>query len=145
MKGMILPDHIPVNNYELIVVGGPPILTFVTFDGIPEELETVDLPDRTVASGGNTKSFETAATHPTHHAVENAYLEAWFLAAQNGVPGYKRAATLLKKSVSGLVTKSYNLIGMFPSMRETADQEMENEGDLDVTAWTFKGDRIIVL
>jgi hypothetical protein len=144
MKGIILPDHIPVNNYQMIVVGGPPIITFTSIDGLEEELETVDLPDRTVASGGNTKSMEFTAQHPKHHTVEDAFLESWFLMSQDPVlPVYKKAATLLIQSISRLQTRTYNLIGLFPSKRKTADLEMNNEGELNVTEWTFKCDRLI--
>lgn len=144
MKGIILPDHIPVNNYQLIVVGGPPFITFTSIDGLEEELETVDLPDRTVASGGNTKSLEFTAKHPKHHLAEDIFLESWFLMSQDPVlPLYKKAATLLVQSISRLQTRTYNLIGLFPAKRKTADLEMNNEGELNETEWTFKCDRLI--
>lgn len=142
MKGILLPDHIPVNNYELLVLGAPPIV-FTSVDGLETELETVDLPDRTVASGGNEKPTEFTASHPKHHAVEDAYLEGWFKESQRAVPTYKKAATLLVRSVSGLQVRSYNLIGLFPSKRKTPDLEMENEGEPFLTEWTFKADRVI--
>jgi hypothetical protein len=143
MKGIILPDHIPVNSYEMIVLGAPP-LTFITVDGLEEELETTELPDRTVASGGNTKATEFTAQHPKHHLIEDAFLESWFLMSQDPVnPLYKRAATLLVSSISRIQTRSYNMIGIFPSKRKTANLEMKNEGELNVTEWTFKCDRII--
>lgn len=142
MKGLILPDHIPLNRYQLLVVGGPPLI-FTSIDGLEEELETVDLPDRTVASGGNTKSFEFVAMHPKHHTGEDDYLEEWFEQSQIVLPTYKRAATLLVETISGIQVRSYNLIGLFPSKRKTPDLEMNNEGELFETEWTFKGDRII--
>jgi hypothetical protein len=143
MKMTLLPDHIAVNNFDLIVVGGPPVIQFITFDGLEEELDTVDLPDRTKASGGATKAVETTATHPKHHAIEDAFLESWFVEAQLALPTYKKAASLLVYSISGLVTRSYNLIGMFPSKRKTADLDMANEGELNVTEWTFMIDKPI--
>jgi len=143
MKMTLLPDHIPVNNYSLIVVGLPPI-QFITIDGLEEELDTVDLPDRTKASGGNTKAVEWTATHAKHHTIEDAYLEAWFLESQDPVlPTYKKPATLLVNSISRLNTRSFNLIGMFPSKRKTADLDMNNEGELNVNEWTFNCDRVI--
>lgn len=144
MKQVLLPDHIPVNNYSLIVVGGPPLLEFITVDGLEEELETVDLPDRTKASGGNTKPVEFTATHPKHHTIEDAFLELWFLEGQDPVsPLYKKAATLVIQSISRINTRTYNLIGLFVSKRKTADLDMANEGELNVTEWTFMCDRII--
>ncbi len=146
MKSVLLPDHIPVNNYKLIVVGGPPFLEFITIDGLEEELETVDLPDRTKASGGNTKPVEFTVTHPIHHIIEDEFLELWFQEGQDPVlPTYKKAASLIVTSISGLNFKTYNLIGLFISKRKTADLDMANEGELNVTEWTFNVDRIIAL
>lgn len=145
MKQTLLPDHIPVNNFDLIVVGAP-VLQFVTFDGLEEELDTVDLPDRTKASGGNTKAIETTATHPMHHTIEDAYLELWFAEGQDPViPTYKKAATLLNRSISRLNVRSFNCIGMFPSKRKTPDNDMANEGELAVKEWTFMIDRVLPL
>jgi hypothetical protein len=143
---VLLPDHIPVNQFDLIVVGGPPTIQFITIDGLEEELDTVDLPDRTKASGGNTKPIEFVATHPIHHSSENTFLEIWFNDSQDPVrPWYKRAATLLVSSISGLNTRSYNLVGLFPSKRKTADLDMANEGELNANEWTFNTDLIIPL
>jgi hypothetical protein len=143
MKMTLLPDHIPVNNFSLVVVGGPPLIQFITVDGLEEELEVVDLPDRTKASGGNTKAIEFTATHPKHHTAEDVFLEAWFLEASLVSPLYKKAATLIVQSISFLNTRTYNLIGMFPSKRKTADLDMGNEGELNVTEWTFCADKPI--
>ena len=104
----------------------------------------MDLPDRTKASGGNTKPVEFTAMHPKHHTIEDAFLELWFLEGQDPVsPLYKKAATLVIQSISRLVTRTYNLIGLFPSKRKTADLDMANEGELNTTEWTFNCDRII--
>jgi len=144
MKNVLLPDHIPLNNYELIVVGSPGPIKFVTISGLEQELETVDLPDRTKASGGNLKAVEFTATHPKHHFIEDAFLEAWFLEGQDPVlPTYKKPATLLVKSISTLVTRSYTLINLFVSKRVTPDLDMANEGELFATEWTFMADTII--
>ena len=143
MKQVLLPDHIPLNDFQLIVVGGPPKIQFITIDGLEEELETVDLPDRTKASGGNTKAIEFTTTHPLHHVTEDLFLEGWFLESQLVSPLYKKAATLLVKSISGLTIKSFNLIGLFPSKRKTGDLDMANEGELHNKEWTFSADRMI--
>lgn len=142
MKQVLLPDHIAVNNFELIAIGAPP-LRFITSDGLEEELDTTDLPDRTRASGGATKAIEWAMTHPKHHTVEDAFLEAWFTEAKLALPTYKKAVTLLIKSISSLNVRSYNIIDVFPMKRKTADLDINNEGDLNVTEWTFSGDLVI--
>jgi hypothetical protein len=149
MKMVLLPDHIPVNNFDLLVVGGPPVLQFITLDGFEWELDTVDLPDRTKASGGSTKAIEFSGTHPKHHAVEDAFLQLWFVEAGAGsdvvLPTYKKAATLVIQSISRLQTRSFNLVGMFPMKQKTADRDIGNEGEMDVTEWTFSADLPIPL
>jgi len=142
MKGVLDPDHIPLNNYELRVPGLPSFI-FVTIAGIEEELEAVDLPDRTAASGGHTKTIEFEATLPLHHEDEQQAMEEWFKDSQDPVdPEYKKNGTLLVKSISGMITKSFLLNGIFPCKRKTGDLDMNNEGELHVITWTFKGDSV---
>lgn len=142
MKGVLAPDHIPKNKYQLMIRGLPPI-TFTAISGLEEELETVDLPDRTAASGGHTKYIEFTARMPTHHAAERQALENWFVECQDPVPqSYKKTATLLKQSISSLAQASYLMQGLFVCKRVTQDLEMENEGELDEIEWTFKCDVI---
>ena len=140
MKGTIYPDHIPRNKFKLIIQGLPPI-TFTKVAGLEEELDTVDLPDRTTASGGRTKPLEFTASMPTHHAVERNALEGWFQEGQDPVlPSYKKTGTLVKESLSRIQRVAYLLVGMYPSKRGTADMEMDNDGELDEIEWTFKAD-----
>lgn len=142
MKGAIFPDHIPKNKFQLIVAGLPSI-TFVQVSGLEEELETVDLPDRTTASGGNTKAIEFTARMPTHHTPERIALENWFAQCRDPVdPTYKKVGTLVKQSITGMNSVSYILQGMYPSKRSTPDLEMTNEGEEDELEWTFKADQI---
>ena len=51
MKGVIQPNHIPMNNFVLQVIGLPDIV-FTEVGDISEIIDKVDLPDRTRASGG---------------------------------------------------------------------------------------------
>lgn len=143
MKGVIQPDHIPKNKYRLIVAGLPRI-TFIKVGALEEELEKVDLPDKTAASGGNTKNGEYTATIPTHHRLEREAIENWYQESQDPVsPTYKKTGTLVKESISGLQRASYMLQGSFPFKRNTEDVEMENEGELDTIEWSFSYDKIL--
>lgn len=144
MKGSILPNHIPVNNYELIVPGLP-ALTPTTFSGIEEETNAIDLPDRTKVSGGNTNSVEATMMIPLHHSIEIAALEAWFREGQYPVtPTYKKAATLTIGSV-GLIgpTRSYDLIGVWICKRKLPDLEMKNDGDMAEAEYMMYIDQIL--
>lgn len=142
MKGVLNSDHIPVNNYSLRV-SGLPVFTFVSISGIEEELEAVDLPDRTAASGGHTKTFEFTASIPLHHRREQQAMERWFVDSQDPVaPDYKKNGTLVLTSISGMITASFLLEGIFPCNRKTADLEMGNEGEMHQVEWKFKGDQV---
>lgn len=143
MKGVLQPDHIPLNNYELRIRDLPTI-TFIEVAGLEEELENVDLPDRTAASGGHSKPIEFTGTMPLHHLTEMAAMEQWFQDSHDPVaPNYKKAGTLVLTSITGLVRKSFIITGMFPCKRKTGDLDMANEGELHVVEWTFRGDDVL--
>ena len=143
MKGKIKPDHMPVNKYELVVIGLPPI-TPVTVSGIEDELQTVDLPDRTKASGGNRNPSEVVITLPMHHLAEQAAMELWYAESQDPVsPTYKKIGTLIYKSLSGQSFKSYTLDGVFPSKRALPEGDMANEGEQANVEWTLQVDNVL--
>lgn len=143
MKGVLQTDHIPVNKYQMLVVGLPP-LTFTEISGIEQELETVDLPDRTVASGGNKGVVEFTVMQPAHHLAEVAAIESWFVESIDPVSGsYKKDGTVILQSISGDTIKTHSILGMFPSKKALPDLEMANEGELATIEWTFKADEVL--
>lgn len=142
LKGQILPDHMPLNKFVLTIIGLPPI-TFTTMSGMEIELETAVMPDRTVASGGNTKATEFTATLPMHHVVERLAIELWRKEAEGGFPTYKKAATLINQSISGLGIAAKSLIGVFPTKIKYPDLDMENEGELSTLEVTFSVDQVL--
>jgi hypothetical protein len=145
LKGLIKGDHIALNKFELLIVGMPPIL-FTKVSGIDEELEVTDLPDRTRASGGNTLPIEFTAEMPMHHSVELAAMDVWFGLCQDPVsPTYKLVGTMVYKSISGQVMKSFILSGLFPKKRGTPEVDIENKGDMAKVTWTFSADDVTPL
>lgn len=143
MKGALKENHIPVNNYEFLVLGLPP-LTPVAIGGIEDELETVELPDRTVASGGNRMSGEFDLTLAAHHSIENVAMETWFIESQGAVsPTYKKECVLIQKTLEGKPGRTYNLISVFPKKRTTSTLEMENAGEQAVIVWTMSFDDVL--
>ena len=145
MKGAIRPDHIPVNKYQLLVLGLPP-LTITELSGIEDTLQTATMPDRTVASGGNREASESTAMTPMHHKAEQLIWEAWYRESQDPVlPTYKKTATLVHQSISGAVVQAYQLVGVFPKKRKLPDLEMQNEGELSQVEWTLSIDDIVPL
>jgi len=138
LKRVIHSDHMPANNYKLIVNGMPPIV-FISVEGLDEELETVDLPDRTARSGGNTKAGSFTAKIMAHHSVEVAALEQWYKDSQHPVkPNYLKNATLIFWSLTDQRTRSYALIETFPHKRVISNAEMNDEGKPVEVTWTFR-------
>jgi len=143
MKGVIKPDHIPVNNYELIILGMP-ALTPVSVSGIEDETNTVDLPDKTSASGGTSEPVEFTVGIPMHHETEIAAMDIWLQEGRDPVsPLYKKAGSLIYKSISGNTLRSYSVIGVQNKKRTLPDAEMENEGDMAVVEYLLRADQIL--
>lgn len=142
LKGIIQAGHMPVNKYQLLVVGVQ-TLTPVSVSGIEEELEVVDLPDRTKASGGQTKAGTFTAKFPEHHKAEIDALEKWYSDSTDPVsPTYKKPATLVRQSIDGRQTRSWSIVGLFPTKHKLPDLEMKNEGDMGEMEYTFSFDDI---
>lgn len=143
MKGAIKPNHMSVNKYQLLVVGMPS-LTPTEISGIEVELQTVDLPDRTKASGGNTTAVEFTMVMPLHHSVEQAGMEAWFRESRDPVsPTYKKAASLVHHRIGLGAPRVLQLIGLFPMKRKMPDLEMANEGEMATVEWTMSADAVM--
>jgi len=143
LKGTVATDHFPRNKYTLEVVGLPD-LTCLKIGELETELEKATLSDRRVVSGGNTKALETDVETPGHHAAEQFAWETWFSDGQNDTaPDYKKPATLVLQSSSGLILKSWMLIGCFVCKRKGSDLDMENEGEDWRVTWTLSIDEVI--
>lgn len=143
MKGAIQSDHMPTNKYLLQIVGLVAI-TATEISGIEDELEVTELPDRTMASGGNRKAGEFTMKVPLHHVAEQAALEIWFRESQDPVvPTYQKPCTLTHQSLSGNASRNFSLVGVFPKKRKLPDLEMKNEGELAQVEWTMSYNDII--
>lgn len=142
-KGTIKADKFSVNKFELLVVGLP-IFTVTKVSGLEEELEVAELPDRTRVTGGNTKGAEFTATMPLHHTIEQVAMELWFKEGQDPVsPLYKKPVTLLFKSDTGRVLRSFTMAGVFPRKRALPELDMKAEGEAVTIMWTFSYDEIM--
>lgn len=143
MKGDIKPDHIPVSKYQLIVPGLP-TLTITELSGLEDEINTNEMPDRTVVSGGQHTASEFTIMIPDHHRVEQAAMEVWFAESTDPVsPSYKKVASLVATSISGGIIVTRTLIGVFPKKRKLWDGEMANEGEPAMVEWTLSVDQIL--
>lgn len=143
-KGTIQPDHIAINNYEFLVAGIPIKLVVTEIKGIEEELETVDLPDRTVATGGNSKSVSFDVTTPMHHVPEQVWWEKWFQEGKVPVsPGYKKVGTMQYNRESKKPGRSFTVQGAFVHKRKLPDGKMDDPGNMATVVWSLKADSIL--
>ena len=145
MKGAIKPDPILINKFDLLVIGMVS-LTGVEISGLEDELVVIELPDRTVASGGFRKATEFSIKIPMHHEVEMLAMELWYRESQDPIlPTYKKPCTLVHKSHTSNKSKNYTLIGVFPKKRTLPDLEMANDGELATVEWLMSVDDVFPL
>ena len=146
MKGAIQADHIPVNKYELTVVGLPVQLTPTAISGLEDKLTRVTLPDRTAATGGVRDPGTFTVSIPSHHTEQIAAMEVWFQEGKDPVlPTYKKVATLIMSSVSGGKDRSFTIFGCWCMGRTTPDLEMENEGEAAIEEWELSFDDMLAI
>lgn len=147
MKGVIDPDHVPINRFKLLVIGTvTPVFTVVATSGVEEELEVEELPDRTVASMGRTGPMEFSISIPMHHRAEQAAMELWFIESRDPIlPTYKKPAVLTHTSISGEEDFSYIFVDLFPYKRGLPALDMGAEGDMAVVTWHLKASTLIPL
>lgn len=145
LQGTLLSNHVPVNNFTLTVNGtGGGTYFFTEISGIETEVQAVDLPDRTKASGGNILPQEFTAKAPLHHATERAKLEGWFKEGQCPVvSGYKKTATLIHKALDGSVQGKYTISGLWIMKRKLPDLDKTNDGEIAQIEWSFSSDSIV--
>jgi len=139
MKGVIQDDHMPVNAGKLFIVGLPEF-TFTTISGFTLATTEVELPDATVVSGGKRSPFEMTVTVPSHHLVEIAAMDLWVEQGKNGTSGYKKAGSFVMTSVSGDIIKTYSVLGVWARDLTVPDQDMGNDGDMNVNTYVIRGD-----
>lgn len=145
VKGILQEDHIPVSKYTLWIAGVIPII-FTTVSGLETEMDTVDLPDRTRASGGNPKASELTAAQPMHHTAERIAMEAWFGEGQDPVTStYKKPGTLIMTSGTGSKLATYSLQGVWVSKRKLPDLSIEDDGAMATIEWTLQVDNVSLL
>jgi len=147
LRGQLAPNHVPVNQFTLTVTGtGGGTFFFTELSGIETELQSIDLPDRTKASGGNVLPQEFTGKTPLHHAATRAAMESWFKEGQCPVTaGYKKSATLIHKAIDGTVQGKYTISGMWIMKRKLPDLDTTNDGEMAVIEWSFSSDAVTEL
>lgn len=142
LKGAVQENHIPVNNYEFLVEGLAVPILFTSIGSLEEELETADMPDRTVVSGGNVKAIESDFEMFEHHTAQLAAMRDWYAQAKAGTPGYKKVGTLIKRHIDGTVATTRACSGVFPKKEVSSDLELANAGEPAMVKFTLSIDKI---
>lgn len=141
LKGRIDPDHIPMNKYELAMVGLTASVTFTKLSGLEQENAVVDLPDRTRAPGGQVSATEIVVEVPAHHSGEITAMDLWWVEGQDPITSTaKKAGTLTYISGTGDIARAYALLGAWVSKRKLPDGDMSDDGNMAVVTYTIQID-----
>jgi hypothetical protein len=140
--GNISPDHMPLNKYELLIVGMPKI-TFITVGSFTDATTEATLPDGTVASGGKSAPIEFNVTVPRHHLVDVALMDNWKKQGRDPIDkNYKKTGTLISYSGTGAVFKSEQLRGLWVRDKTTPEFDMGNDGEMAVNTYVMRADGV---
>lgn len=146
LKGRIDEDHIPLNKYELAMIGLLVPVTITKLSGMETELPGVELPDRTVATGGQSGVSELVVEVPAHHTAEIFAMEAWLTEGKDPVTAtYKKVGVLAMVSNSGAIRRSWTLTGAWNRKRKLPDMSFDDEGGMSVIEYTISVDDVTLL
>lgn len=141
-RGEIQPDQVNLNNFQLMVIGLPPI-TFTSVGDLEQELKTMILPDGQAASAGISDPFEFDAEMPMHHVVELAAMEIWWIECNDPVmPTAYKPGTMIYKSASGNLQLILMLERLFLKKRKYPAGESRSE-DMAKVTWTISCDNML--
>jgi len=143
-KGELSAGYIPNNKFLLSVAGlGVSSLVIIEVSGIEQELETVELPDKTVATSGRAGIVEFTIKVPAHESNSIASLNGWFMSCRGSVStDYKKDGTLALQNTYGETVSSWSISGMFPMKRTLPEMNAAGAGDLSMSEWAFKADDV---
>ncbi|KKN30259.1 hypothetical protein LCGC14_0835740 [marine sediment metagenome] len=145
MKGVVEPGHIGVHQFELVVTPGP-TLVFTEVSGMSSETTKVEMPDRTIVTGGEETVGEFTAMLPMHHESQINFMDLWLQEGRDPVsPLYKKLATMNFRNIEGSLLVAHELIGLFVSNKTLPDADMANDGELAKVEYAFNYDSLIRL
>lgn len=140
---VLKPNRVQVNKYKLLIQPGVGTPLFTRISGLEEELDAVDLPDRTSRSGGREKPIEFEVDQPMHHDLEVLAMEAWYRMCRHTLPLYLKLGVLMVFDEWGIPRRRYTMPNLWISKRATSDLELDNDGEMGILTWTLKADCII--
>lgn len=144
LQGVIQQDIIPSSKYTLVV---PNLLAdkivFTSVKGLEREIPQIELPDRTVVTGGQPGPTELTVEVPLHHTMEILAMSTWFIEAQDPVvASYKRIGLMSYTSNTGDIVRAYSLIGVWCCSEKLPDAEMKSD-TMQVAVFKLRCDSIV--
>lgn len=143
IKSVLKVNRVQVNKFKLTISPGVGSPLFTTISGLEEELDTVDLPDRTSRSGGREKQIEFEVQQPMHHDLEVVAMEVWYRMCKASLPLYLKLGVLILFDEWGIPRKKYTLPNLWISKRSHSELDLDNDGEMSTITWTLKADQII--
>lgn len=140
IKGIFLPNRIPVNKFSLNIQPGIGTPVFVSVGEFSPELDSVDLPDRTARSGGRVKPIEFDVVQPMHHDIEVKLMELWYNLCKNTLPGYLKLGIFILFDEYGIPHRKTTLPNLWISGKKSSGGDIDNDGDMATITWTMKAD-----
>ena len=145
IKGTIQTDVFPTSKYVLIIGGMMP-LTILSIGALEEELETIELPDRTRVSNGNTKPLSFDVVTPAHHLEEQIQWEEWWSECKNPVSSLAyRIGTMAQLSASESVFRTSSMSGLFIMKKSASELDMANDSDFSKITWTLSANDVYLM
>lgn len=145
IKNVIKENRVQINKYELTIQPGVGTPLFISISGLEEEIDSSELPDRTVRSSGRKGPVEFDVVQPAHHDLEILAMEAWYEMGQEPIlPGYLKQGILKIYDGLGVPRRVRTLMNLWVKKRVESDLELENTGDEATITWTLSCDEILI-
>jgi hypothetical protein len=144
IKNVLQENRIQMNKFSLSFQPGVGEVTLMSVGELEEELDTVDLPDRTTRSGGRKKQIEFDVVQPAHHDIEVAAMEAWYVDCQDPVaPDHLKVGTYTRFDQQGTPRRTVTLDNCWLSKKVESESDLDNDGEQATITWTVKADAMI--
>jgi hypothetical protein len=139
LKSVIPKDIIAGNKFTLSVDNED--LLVVSVSSPEESLQTVELPDGTMASGGRTDPSEITIIIPQHVEASKIFLDTWWQGCKDPVaPNAYKSITVTGESSSGQITSTSTGVGVFIKDRTGATYSLEDGTEMTTIEYTCSVD-----
>ena len=144
IKNVLLENRIPQNKFRNVIQPSVGEITFISVGDLEEELDFVDLPDRTSRTGGRTKQIEFEVVQPMHHDIEVAAMEAWYTECKDPVsPDHLKIWTYTRIDLGDNPRRVTVLDNCSVMKKVESESDLDNDGDMATITWTIKADATI--